>query len=185
MSASATYGVELGIFLAFLLLEPKVKKASTILSYETHVKYWFRIEGCAEGELNTPFLRQIRKGIKNTLPASPDGRQPLLLPLLMYNPTFRITNSVEHRILQFATIMGFIGMMRPHSLEELGPRSFRIVKASGKVKTMPKQPELFHEELVKSLRESTILGYYVVFRSKTMVGARAHFPDLSSARILS
>ena len=38
--------LNLAFFMAFLLLEPTITKASTIFSYETHVKYLFRTEGC-------------------------------------------------------------------------------------------------------------------------------------------
>ena len=38
----------LAIFMAFLLLQPKIRKATTILSYKTHVKSLFRNEGCPE-----------------------------------------------------------------------------------------------------------------------------------------
>ena len=40
--------LNLAFFMAFLLLQPKIRKALTILGYETHVKYLFRNEGCPE-----------------------------------------------------------------------------------------------------------------------------------------
>ena len=40
--------LNLAFFMAFLLLEPSINKASTILGYETHVKYLFKSEGCPE-----------------------------------------------------------------------------------------------------------------------------------------
>ena len=40
--------LNLAFFMAFLLLEPSITKASTILGYETHVKYMFKTEGCPE-----------------------------------------------------------------------------------------------------------------------------------------
>ena len=40
--------LNLAFNIAFLLLEPTDRKASTILGYETHVKSWFRSEGCPE-----------------------------------------------------------------------------------------------------------------------------------------
>ena len=40
--------LNLAFYIAFLLLEPTVRKATTILNYETHVKSWFRSEGCPE-----------------------------------------------------------------------------------------------------------------------------------------
>ena len=40
----------LAFYMAYLLLQPSITKASTILSYETHVKYLFKEEGCSESE---------------------------------------------------------------------------------------------------------------------------------------
>ena len=42
--------LNLAFFMAFLLLEPKINKATTILGYETHVNYVFKEEGCAKQE---------------------------------------------------------------------------------------------------------------------------------------
>ena len=112
--------LNLAFFLAFLLLEPTIKKASTILGYETHVKYLFRQEGCPESAWSTPFLKQLRKGIENTLPTKADRRMPLILPLVVNSSRFdAIYCTNEYRLLRFATILGFIGMLRPHSLETL------------------------------------------------------------------
>ena len=132
--------LNLAFFMAFLLLEPSITKATTILGYETHVKYLFRTEGCPEELWKTPFLRQVRRGLKNTLPSSADGRKPLLLPLIMSRPHFLTVESSEQRLLRFATIFGFIGMLRPHSLESLGPGSFTVVTEHGEQNPMPKQP---------------------------------------------
>ena len=99
---------------------------------------------------------------------------------MMHKPAFAIVKDEKHRLLQFATILGFLGMMRPHSLEGLGPASFHIVASDGMVKPMPAQAKQFHGELVNILRKNKIVGFYVVFRSKTMVDARAHFPLLST-----
>ena len=170
--------LNLAFYMAFLLLEPTINKATTILGYETHVKYWFRTEGCPEYSYSTPFLRQIRKGIKNILSSSQDSRQPLLLPLVMSNPHFATVQSDDQRILRFATILGFIGMMRPHSLEALQLNSFSLVTQVGKILAMPKEPSRFTRTLMSSVRESNIIGYFVTFQSKTMRDARAHFPIL-------
>ena len=42
--------LNLAFFIAFLLLQPRITKATTILSYTSHVKYVFREEGCPEWE---------------------------------------------------------------------------------------------------------------------------------------
>ena len=44
----STTELNLAFFMAFLILEPSITKASTILGYETHVKYLFKTEGCPE-----------------------------------------------------------------------------------------------------------------------------------------
>ena len=124
-------------------------------------------------------MRQLRKGLKNTLPDSPDKRLPLLLPLVMHNPYFTQTNSTEESILQCATILGFLGMMRPHSLEALGPASFYLVLDNGTIIPMPDQPQRFREILLAAWGGGVMAGAFAVFKSKTMSTARAHFPNLS------
>ena len=131
--------LNLAFYMAFLLLEPTIKKASTILNYENHVKYWFRTENCAEEDYLTPFLRQIRQGIRNILPASADKRRPLLLPLLMGRRSFTDPDSNESRLLKYATILGFIGMMRPHSIEGLKTTSFSLVTDQGRIHALPQE----------------------------------------------
>ena len=61
--------LNLAFYMAFLLMEPRIKAADTILKYESHVKFKFREEGCPEELYTTPFLRQVRRGVKNTLPS--------------------------------------------------------------------------------------------------------------------
>ena len=136
--------LNLAFYMAFLLLEPTINQASTILNYENHVKYWFRTEGCAEEDYATPFLRQIRQGIRNILPASADSRRPLLLPLLMGRRCFADPGSNESRLLKFATILGFIGMMRPHSIEGLKTTSFSLITDQGRIHSMPKKSNRLH-----------------------------------------
>ena len=42
--------LNLAFFAAFLVLEPKITKATTITGYTAHVKYVFREEGFPESE---------------------------------------------------------------------------------------------------------------------------------------
>ena len=137
--------LNLAFFMAFLLLEPSITKATTILNYETHVKYLFRTEGCPVELWETPFLGHIRKGLRNTLPSDADGRRPLLLPLLMFRPEFLNVASHEKRLLRFATTLGFVGMLRPHSIESLHPGFFCVVLENGEEIQMPKQVSEFVE----------------------------------------
>ena len=92
--------------MAFLLVEPRIKAAGTILNYETHVKYKFKEQGCPEEMYETQFLRQIRRGVKNTLPSKIDKRGALLLPLLIYNRSFHMCDK-DNCLVRFATIIGF------------------------------------------------------------------------------
>ena len=47
--------LNLGFFMAFLLLEPRITAAGTILNYETYMKFKFKVEGCLEELYNTRF----------------------------------------------------------------------------------------------------------------------------------
>ena len=91
-----------------------------------------------------PFLGQVRRGLRNTLPSDADARRPLLLPLIMSSPNFLNIMSEEQRILRFPTILGFIGMLRPHSLEALNPESFSIVTVTGEEIQTPRELAEFH-----------------------------------------
>ena len=71
----------LAFFMAHLVLKPTIKKASTILCYETHVKCMFRREECDPQEYQTSLLQQVRKGLKKTLPSNRDFRRALILPV--------------------------------------------------------------------------------------------------------
>ena len=65
----------LAFFMAHFVLKPTIKVGTTILNYETHVKYYFREEGCTEIAYSTPFLRQVRQGVQKTLPSRADDRR--------------------------------------------------------------------------------------------------------------
>ena len=79
--------------------------------------------------------------------------------------------------------MGFIGMMRPHSLIALGPANFRFVTRAGSIKTISGHSLIYHDKLVELFRKQEVMGFYVEFDSKTMVKARAHFPYLSREKV--
>ena len=66
--------LHLAFYMAFLILKPTITAATTILGYEGHVKYFFREIGCSDTEYLTPFLGQIRRGIKNTYPPQANKR---------------------------------------------------------------------------------------------------------------
>ena len=74
--------LHLAFYMAFLILKPTITKASTIIGYTGHVKYFFRENGCDDLEYKTPFLGQIRSGINNTYPKQANKRSAFLLPPL-------------------------------------------------------------------------------------------------------
>ena len=119
--------LSLAFFMASMVLKPTIKVASTILNYETHVKWMFRKEGCHPGEYRTPFLKQIRRGLRKMLPSRKDKRAAFLLPRWVFTPTFSDAGSKSQHLVRFATIIGFIGMLRPHTFSQLKPRSFTLI----------------------------------------------------------
>ena len=170
--------LNLAFFMAFLLLEPKIKAAGTILNYETHVKFSFKEEGCREELFTTPFLKCIRRGVKNTLPSKRDKRSALLLPLLLQQTAFQSKVTNTDCLLRFATIIGFVGMLRPHTLAQLYPNSLTLVTFSGKCYRLPKNRKAFKSALYEARVRGGILGFYYTFQSKTMREAQAYFPSL-------
>ena len=98
--------LNLAFFMAFLLLEPRIKAAGTILNYETHVKFRFKEEGCPEELYTTQFLRQVRRGVKNTLPSKLDKRGALLLPLLTYDRSFQEGGRSSSALLSYHRFFG-------------------------------------------------------------------------------
>lgn len=98
----------------------------------------------------------------------------------MSRPHFCRLDSDEQRLLRFATVVGFLGMLRPHTLEALGPKSFTAVTKTGDEISMPSQAERFHSLLYEMYTSSQLVGIYATFRSKTMRKAKAYLPMLSS-----
>ena len=62
------------------MLRYTVTKASTIMGYVSHVKYYFRENGCLPEVYTTAFLKQIRRGLENTFPQQADKRGAFFLP---------------------------------------------------------------------------------------------------------
>ena len=172
--------LNLAFFMAHLLLKPSIKVGSTILNYESHVKFWFRSEGCAEEEYATPFLRQVRAGIRKTLPSLPDERIALLLPSMIQRPEFHQCDEPTNLLFQFATIIGFIGMLRPHTFDQMNPGSFTIVAESGRQIQLRGAATRFKLQLNEVRRTERIIGFFITFDSKTMCRARAYLPSLCS-----
>ena len=66
--------LSLAFFMTYLVLQPTITAASTILGYEGHVKYKFRENGREPSAYKTPILGQIRHGIQNVFPCQNDKR---------------------------------------------------------------------------------------------------------------
>ena len=72
--------LHLAFFIAWLLIQPGISSASTVLGYEVHTMPMFRSEGCKPWEYQTAFLGQVRQGVRNVLPCQADKRNAFLLP---------------------------------------------------------------------------------------------------------
>ena len=70
-------------------------------------------------------------------------------------------------------------MLRPHTFEQLGPRSFTLVLESGRLEPLNSYTA-FQTAHDPRRRTNPILGFYISFISKTMTEAKAYYPRLSS-----
>ena len=118
-------------FITYLIFRPSIKKGSTILAYEGHVKYLFREQGCSADAYKTPFLGQLRKGVKNTFPSQADKREAFFLPLHYKHPAFANPDTKATYLARLATELGFFGMLRPHIFTTLCPDSFVFILKDG------------------------------------------------------
>ena len=140
----------------------------------------FREQGCDPSTYNTPFLGQVRKGIRNTLPEIGDKRRAFLLPLyfgkLVYTPV--ITRA--SRLLRFTTILGFVSILRPHTLRELTISKVTLVTTRKQTVKLCGRPNEANRILSDVRSKQQILGFYIEFKSKTMRTAKAYSPNLCS-----
>ena len=83
-------------------------------------------------------------------------------------------------LLNFSVVIGFLGMLRPHTFAQLRPSSLTIVSYTGTCISMPDNKSQFKRYLREVRSGEGILGFYISFQSKTMRNARAYFPSLSS-----
>ena len=168
--------LHLAFYMAFLILKPTITKASTILGYENHVKYYFLENGCDPIDYNTSFLKQVRKGVKNIYPKLADKRVAFFLPRYIKSTHFTRPKSKAELLVRLATTLGFIGMLRPHTFTQLGPTSLSFVLEDNTVYKVPPTST----DMQKQLQDiEMILGFYVRFKSKTMASAFAYFPKLA------
>ena len=110
--------------------------------------------------------------MKNTLPSKIDKRGALLLPLLTYDRSFQAGRTDSDRLLHFSTIIGFIGMLRPHTFAQLRPSSINLVTYTGRCKKMPENKFRFKIALKEAKARGGILGFYITFQSKTSEGSK-------------
>ena len=167
--------------MAYLVLQPTITAASTILGYEGHVKYKFRENGCEPSEYKTPFLGQIRQGIQNVFPCQNDKRRALLLPKYIHRESFNSATSKVPSLARLGTILGFLGMLRPHTFSVIQTSSIVLVKSKGKHLISEPDDGKFRA-LLATMGCRTILALYIWFKSKTMKVTRAYFPNLSHPR---
>ena len=143
----------------------------------------FRKEGCHPSEYRTPFLRQIRRGLRKILPSRRDRRAAFLLPKYVFTDTFTDARSRSQCLLRFATVIGFVGMLRPHTFNQLQPRSFTLVVLNRNPLMPPRiingaDTGRFGEAVLSP--STMVLGFFVAFKSKTMLDAKAYYPNLST-----
>ena len=170
----------LSFFIAYLVTRPSIASASTILGYEGHVKYLFRSQGCDPSVYNTAFLRQLRRGVENIFPKQEDRRIAFFLPHFLQRRTFRMSAGKKGILEKLATVLGFMGMLRPHTFNQLKPSSFVFVKKDRSV-TTPTNSQKSFRKMVHSLpANKDMLGFYITFKSKTMPHARAYFPNIAT-----
>ena len=172
-----TTELSLAFFIAYLVLQPSITASSTILSYESHVKYKFREHGCDAENYKTPFLGQLRRGVENVFPQQADAKRPFILPKYISRQSFICVDPRNEIMARFATIVGFIGMLRPHTLKSLRPSSIIFVTWHGEERQIT---TTISQDRLDKISGEPNLGFYIKFKSKTMTNARAYYPNLST-----
>ena len=144
----------------------------------------FRKEGCSPWEYRTPFLKQVRKGLRKTLPSPRDVRSAFILPKYVCSRPFNLLSTEMSCFLRFGTIVGFIGMLRPHTFRQLQPDSFTLVvkdnfsPAFSRI-IRPMDLGTLREALHLNQRRYKPIGFCIKFKSKTQLNATAYFPNIS------
>ena len=85
----------------------------------------------------------------------------------------------EGILARFAAILGFIGMLRPHTFRSVTASSLCFIRRQGgRVIQETNDADLRYR--LRFIRPREVLGFYIKYKSKTMNCARAYFPNLSS-----
>ena len=143
-----------------------------------HTKYLFRSEGCEPIEYDTAFLGQIRTGVRKSFPCDGDKRAALILPRYIDQINTEVS-SKKQRKLRFATILGFIGMLRPHTFQQIGVKTFIIVSKDESCSSLtPFSSGAVHWRRNNNGNQA-VLGFYITFTSKIQRHAKAYFPNIS------
>ena len=174
----------MAFFMAYVLLRPTIKKASTILCYELHVKWQFRREGCDPEEFSTTFLKQVSTGLRKTLPSRRDSRSALILPMYCLTRTFCNAGSRETVLLRFATVLGFVRMLRPHTFDQVNRNSFSLIVRDARTRQSAcmiggQNIQDFRAVLSPDQTRFIVLGFTIRFKAKTQLDALSYFPRLS------
>ena len=145
------------------------------------MQYKFREDGCDPGCYNTPFLNQVRCGVKNIFPQHPDARKPFLLPKYLTSSVYTAVSTRKGIVPRFAAILGFIGMLRPHTFTSLKASSLCFIRRKGG-SVIQETSEAALRNRLRFISPREVLGFYINFKSKTMNCAWAYFPNLSSPK---
>ena len=171
--------LSLAFFVADMVLDVPPKAASTMRGYLAHVKYHFRAAGCDPELFESVFLKQLLSGMDKSFPTDKDKRIAFLLPEYITNPVLECNNQGANRMLRLATVLGFIGMLRPHTFNQIQLASCTII--------MRNNEHLSFQQLQKrrdsnQLAKQAPVGFYIRFKSKTQQQAKAYFPYLGDTR---
>ena len=82
---------------------------------------------------------------------------------------------------RFAAILGFIGMLRPHTFRSVTASSLCFIRRTGG-SVIQETNEADLRNRLRFILPREVLGFYIKFKSKTMNCARAYFPNLSSPK---
>ena len=107
----------------------------------------------------------------------------------MYCQT-RTFNSVLNKnslLLKFATILGFVGMLRPHTFAQLRQSSFGLIVRDRRSLQFSRIVEghdynTMRAALTLEQTRFLVLGFIIRFKAKTQLDAVAYFPNISQPK---
>ena len=123
--------MSLCFFAAYLFNKKTITAASTIKSYQRHVKNFCVTQGCDPLVLNSEALTRVLKGVEKSRPKIRDSRPAFMLPHYSFPSNFQHPASAEACIKMAAVIFGFFGMLRFHVFRKLTVNNLVLVRADG------------------------------------------------------